>query len=88
MIPSLNKCFLFAFTAVLLILCRGQYAGILNGTWPEAPDGLMEWEGQQTVELPEATLLVLTENKKAPYSHNMVAHSLSQGRNLGEYSDY
>lgn len=75
MIPSLNKCFLFAFTAVLVILCQGQYAGILNGIWPETPDGLTEWEGQQTVELPE--LLVLTGNKKAPYSHNMVAFASS-----------
>lgn len=91
LIPSLNKCFLFTFTAVLFILCHGQCTGTLNGSWPEIPDGLLEGKGQQTVELLEATLLVLTGSKnghpEVTIRRLLPPHSFSQGGTLGEHSD-
>lgn len=76
---------------MLLILCHDQHAGTLNGAWPEISDGIPEREGQGTRELPEAALLILTENKNghpdAPILLLPLPHSFSQGRTLGEHSD-
>lgn len=76
---------------MLFILCHGQRAGTLHGSWPEIPDGLPAGKGQQTVELLEATLLVLTGSENG---HPEVTiwwllppHSFSQGGTLGEHSD-